>query len=237
MRRWLFALLLSTAAWGVAAASAPPLLAAVEPAPLRELIGGTMASVSWEGRTPPAHAYEWEMFLSLDGGKTFPIRLTPHLALAVRSLRFRVPDLPTGEGRLLLRFGDETRETVVTLTDRVTIVKGSMAPLPLRFALRPNEAARPGEPGVTLWTEGDPQGVRQETYAAELPWTSIHGLSPAPRLRQPQARGPRSSRLQPLQPDALGTERVARAGTNPETGLPSPPALQPIRQRIGRQNE
>src|SRR5437764_9664912 len=82
------------------------------------LRAGDMAELAWEPFSQtglPGHAEEWEAFLSFDGGATYPVRLTPHLDLALRRVRWQVPAIPTDDARLLLRFGDERRETAVAL--------------------------------------------------------------------------------------------------------------------------
>jgi hypothetical protein len=44
-------------------------------------------------------AVEWEAFLSLDGGRTYPVRITPHLDLSIRRrFHFQVPAFPTRDG-------------------------------------------------------------------------------------------------------------------------------------------
>ena len=40
-------------------------------------------------------AEEWEAFLSFDGGATYPVRITPHLDLELRRVRWQVPAIPT----------------------------------------------------------------------------------------------------------------------------------------------
>src|SRR5690606_37397472 len=79
------------------------------PASGATLPAGGKVRVAWE----PGPAFdrlgvvdEWEIFLSLDGGRTWNIRLTPHLALERRDLAIELPDLPVPSARLLLRVGD-----------------------------------------------------------------------------------------------------------------------------------
>src|SRR3954471_17871563 len=38
---------------------------------------------------------EWEAFLSVDGGKTYPVRITPHLDQDLRRFTWQVPSIPT----------------------------------------------------------------------------------------------------------------------------------------------
>src|SRR5690242_19787531 len=96
----------------VATVEAPVRLAA--PAPEAILQAGGMAEIAWEplaGLARIGPFEEWEAFLSLDGGKTYPLRITPHLDRDLRRVQWRVPPVPADDARLLLRFGNEGRET------------------------------------------------------------------------------------------------------------------------------
>jgi hypothetical protein len=139
--------------------------------------GGT-AELAWEPREAFAlgQAEEWEAFLSFDGGATYPVRITPHLDLKLRRVRWQVPAIATNDARLLLRFGDERRETTVELPQRFAIVEAPWA-APLfglfggdahRVAL-PGEPALPGQPGVVAWVEGSRQGGALRAVVAAPP--------------------------------------------------------------------
>ncbi|MGH7488313.1 MAG: hypothetical protein ACREMY_22350, partial [bacterium] len=149
---------------------------------------------------------EWEAFLSLDGGATYPVRLTPHLDVDLRSIRFQVPSIPTANARILLRFGDERGETAIELPERIAIVAASPVEAPAqamkllraRRAFEAGEPALPGQAGVVSWVEGSRRGgdLRQ-VVAAESP-----GLQARPELAAGHAEdavlgcipAPRSSR-------------------------------------------
>jgi hypothetical protein len=125
------------------------------------LVAGELAVVEWQ--EAPAGAEEWEAFLSVDGGRTYPLRVTPHLDLSIRRFSFQVPSLPTRAARVLLRFGDERREVEVETPQRFSIVAGGPAAwTPPRTALSRGEKARPHEEGVVFWVEGarDGSGLR-----------------------------------------------------------------------------
>jgi len=149
-----------------------------EPAPARldspsdaaPLVAGSRAELSWSP-TPSlgrlAAAEEWEAFLSLDGGATFPLRLTPHLDRDVRHFRFVVPQVASDDGRILLRFGDERRESAVLLPQRFTIVAAAVTVLvdgttmgPARAASGVGEPALAHHAGVSAWVEGTRRGAR-----------------------------------------------------------------------------
>jgi hypothetical protein len=199
MRRALPFLALAGLAW--AAVVSPPALhaagwendrgkslEAIEPAvtPIRltapaagaTLTAGTTADLAW---TPLpslarlARVEEWEAFLSLDGGATYPLRITPHLDQDLRRVRWQVPAVPAADARLLFRLGDERREVVVKLPQRFTIVAAPVLETPFLLAgVAPSrgEPALPGSPGVLAWVTGSRRGgaLRQMIAAAGPGW-------------------------------------------------------------------
>jgi len=67
---------------------------------------------------------EMELVLSLDGGATFPIRVTGELSPGSRTLSWRVPALPTGHAVLALRAGDDGEsetETILAVSEPFAI--------------------------------------------------------------------------------------------------------------------
>jgi hypothetical protein len=197
MRCSRFPLLLAGLAWSLlawrsaaASAEAPP-VRLVAPRAGEALVAGSTAEIEW---TPLdafhrlSKAEEWEAFLSLDGGKTYPVRITPHLDRDLRRFRFQVPPVPAADARILLRFGDERRETAVELPQRFVIVASTFPEKGFAFAsLSPSrgEAARPGEAGVAAWVEGSRRGgsLRQRIAAAP---PCLHALfEPAAAVPEP----------------------------------------------------
>ena len=132
------------------------------------LAAGSTAELEWAplarfSQTPQIE--EWEAFLSVDGGVSYPLRITPHLDQDFRRIRFQVPPVPTDDARILLRFGDERRETAVELPERFSIVVSPAAfpALGLTFglarrAVSSGESALPGQAGVVAWVEGSRRG-------------------------------------------------------------------------------
>jgi hypothetical protein len=53
---------------------------------------------------------EWEAFLSLDGGESYPVRLTEERTPESTRLTARIPNLPTKAARILVRAGGEDEE-------------------------------------------------------------------------------------------------------------------------------
>ncbi len=142
------------------------------------LIAGSTAEVEWApvaGFAGLPKSEEWEAFLSVDGGATYPVRITPHLDSDLRRFRFLVPPIPTADARILLRFGDERRETAFELPVRFAITAAPVAipqeMFPLaRTAFAAGEPALPGHAGVVSWIEGSRRGVElRQVVAAEAP--------------------------------------------------------------------
>ncbi|HSS75140.1 MAG TPA: hypothetical protein VLV54_00175 [Thermoanaerobaculia bacterium] len=215
MRRHLLllALALGLAAPAAGMRSASTLVQLEAPRAGATLRAGDTAELAWEPREPFARldalgqAEEWEAFLSFDGGASYPVRITPHLDVRLRRVRWQVPAIPTDDARLLLRFGDERNETTVELPLRFAIAEAPWA-APLfggvaRHAALPGEPALPGQPGVVAWVEGSRQGRDLRAVVAAPPpslestvrtpathsETALLGTSPRP----PSPRGPVTS--------------------------------------------
>jgi hypothetical protein len=102
------------------------------------------------------------------------------LGLGLRRFSFRVPPFPTGDARILLRFGDEKREEIeVDTPHRFTIVLGNLPLLEPRLpALGRGESARPGEPGVVAWVEGDRSGRGLRYVVGRVEALSLAAVEP-----------------------------------------------------------
>jgi len=95
----------------------------------------------------PADAEELEIVLSLDGGRSYHVRVTPELDAREREYRWRVPDLPAARARLMLRIGGEAGERVGALSREFRIEHAEGVP-------RPEPGFREGQ----FWTGLDPLG-------------------------------------------------------------------------------
>ena len=128
----------------------------------RELRGGHFATFTLDARYVDAHAEEWEAFLSVDGGRFYSVRLTPHLDIAVRSYDILVPNVDSNDVRLLIRTGNERVEKLHAVPTQFRIHADADAVLPLAQAANSApEAARPGEAPVVVWA--DAEGVESSS--------------------------------------------------------------------------
>jgi hypothetical protein len=174
-----------------------------------------MAELEWAPLAGFEHPEieEWEAFLSLDGGATYPVRITPHLDQDLRRVRWQVPPFPARDARILLRFGDERQETAVELPARFSIaaphagLPGLERTLSLasRSATR-GEPALPGHPGVVVWMEGSRRGGALRQRLADEP----AGLTPLVDLPTTHAEAAEAAPLGPesLEP-GLASDRAA----------------------------
>ena len=250
MRRSARLLTLACFVWGLLALAstgrAGETVQLVAPAAGRALAAGSMAELEWApeaGFSRLPHVEEWEAFLSLDGGATYPVRITPHLDGDLRRIRFQIPPFPTSDARVLLRFGDEHRETAVELPERFAIVASPVempAFLFARRALASGEPARPGHAGVVAWVEGSRRGGGLRQVVAAAPG-GLRG-----RVGLPETHGESavlSSEPSPLQPSGPvpGGGAASSPGAGRRTALwpagTGPDISSDILLLIQRQNE
>lgn len=126
------------------------------------LRGGTQATVSWSAAELPGFVEEWEAFLSVDGGRYYGYRITPHLDLDRRMFTFEVPNVETADARILIRAGNEGREIELQTAQTFVIERDharalAAAPLEIVESER-GESAREGERGVIEWIDGNRDG-------------------------------------------------------------------------------
>ncbi|MDQ3283839.1 MAG: hypothetical protein M3Q69_20750 [Acidobacteriota bacterium] len=179
MRRVLLVAFVLFAALGARAANVT-LVAPQNGAVLR---GGTTATVEWSAPLElPEEANEWEAFLSADDGAYYAYRITPHLSLDHRRFTFEVPNVDARRARLLLRVGDERRETEIDIPVSFAIERDATlaaADVPASIADHERgEPARPGEPGVIEWIDGDRDGGHLQPRNARTP----HALNAAAHI-------------------------------------------------------
>ncbi|HEV7671012.1 MAG TPA: hypothetical protein VGS22_21045 [Thermoanaerobaculia bacterium] len=167
-------------------ADSPRPLRLIAPSAAIPMIAGETAELEWgplASFLDLPNVEEWEAFLSLDDGATYPIRITPHLDRDLHRITWQVPEFPSKTARLLLRFGDERRETSIEMPHRFVILPGiegariaaSRSLTSQAYGL--GEPARPGEPGVVLWVEGSRRGGDLHRVESTAPDSaeSLHG--------------------------------------------------------------
>jgi hypothetical protein len=116
--------------------------------PSVSMAAGTGAEVSLRGASLPDDADELELVLSLDGGRTFPVRLTPALSRRDR-VRFVVPAVPATRAVIAVRAGR-------TGDDEIEVARSS----PFQIHIGPLDAleslvSHDGE----LWTRSARRGL------------------------------------------------------------------------------
>ncbi|HXT22607.1 MAG TPA: hypothetical protein VN923_17785 [Thermoanaerobaculia bacterium] len=234
-----FLCLLSACGAGVLLGAAVPAFAAgdegelarlISPATDASLKAGEDVTLAWEagsGLSAMPHAEEWEAFLSLDGGRTFLTRLTPHLELEMRRVTVRLPELPSDDARLLLRFGDESEEREQVMPGQFRIVAGDAPALTWRLPrLGRGESARPGDPGVLVWVEGSRDGEGWEECEGERAgdvWEPafVHGAVRLRGLGPMPSPSPKLVRAALAAIDSQVVDTVP-AGTPPTYGAKTP---------------
>ncbi|HEX7253034.1 MAG TPA: hypothetical protein VF376_09155 [Thermoanaerobaculia bacterium] len=125
MRGWL------TLAAAVLMGAAPAAFAApgfLRPAASEQLEPGSTVELLWILDGIPSDAGEAELVLSLDGGRTFPVRVTRDFDPATRRLLWHVPALPTNQARLALRAGadEEPDQEALQLISPAFVISGSV---------------------------------------------------------------------------------------------------------------
>jgi len=126
----------------------------VEPSRGATLAGGSTSVVIWSADALPPHAEEWEAFLSVDGGRYYGSRITPHLDVSIRQFRFIVPNVSSRDARIMLRFGNERDETMIEFATNIQITATAASDRVPTVASSIGESARPGDPGVATWVDG-----------------------------------------------------------------------------------
>ena len=132
----------------------------VAPADGVTLRGGSFAELRWSATQLPPATEEWEGFLSIDGGKYYAFRITPHLDINLQRFTFIVPNVDTHVARILIRTGNEVHESHFESRGTFSIVRDPNAELivPRLLQFGRGEAARDGDPAVLSWTEGTRSG-------------------------------------------------------------------------------
>lgn len=91
----------------MASAASPYSAQLISPAPGQVLYPGQKVRVEWRSVLPPVNLLgcEMEVWLSLDGGRTFPMCITPIMDPKAQYFYWIVPNMPTEKAILDIRFG------------------------------------------------------------------------------------------------------------------------------------
>lgn len=104
----------------------------------RPSVGATVTAgerVRLEWPSLPPDVDEFEILLSLDGGASYPIRLTPQLAPGTTVLTWEIPNLPTMAARVRLRAGFDGHEIEGAPSRAFRLLaREDLPPAPLRYA-------------------------------------------------------------------------------------------------------
>jgi len=152
------------------------------------LRGGSFTTLQWTADALPPHAEEWEASLSIDGGRYYAFRITPHLDIDRKHFDFVVPNVDTSDARILIRTGDEKRESLFELPQRFTIVRDARAEVQVPRVLANSgraEAARQGDPAVVAWADGDRAGTRVTLQCSATASTHIAAVANETRTIAP----------------------------------------------------
>lgn len=181
------ALAVAAPAWGFDEISIRPATEApvelLRPSPDEAFVSGRESTIEWHAHRDLSAegVVEWEAFLSFDGGRTWPVRATPHLDVSVSSFSFTIPMVASDDVRIMLRFGDERREVgyvLPTIHRSVVAADTPMRPRTSEPTFEAGEAARPGVPGVVVWVDGSREGRRIVTRTAA--WRPVAASRPGP---------------------------------------------------------
>jgi hypothetical protein len=153
--------LLAVTLLGCASFARAETLRLVSPASGATLRGGSTAELRWSASELPPRAEEWEAFLSVNGGRYYAFRVTPHLDIRLRRFTFVVPNVEAADARILIRAGDEEHETEFAPRGSFAIVRDPDAEVVIPRLLddEGGESAREGDEEVVSWTDGPRDGV------------------------------------------------------------------------------
>ncbi len=188
--------LLAVALFAFASFARAESLRLVSPAAGATLRGGSFAELRWSAEQLPASAEEWEAFLSVDGGKYYAFRITPHLDIDRKRFTFLVPNVDSREARILIRTGDEVHEAHFETNDSFSIARDASAEqlVPPLVQFGRGEAARDGDPAVLSWTDGarNGSGVTRTSSrpvpSSSLGWIASVTANAAPAVLAPAGK-------------------------------------------------
>jgi len=128
----------------------------ISPAPGDVLVAGQRTTVTWEASVSKGFELTWceqELYLSIDGGQTAAMRISPQLDPRAHSFEWTVPNSPTDMAVLDLRFGCEGTypETAHPQTASTFIIAGGIPKPTVSIRSLGRSEAAPGEKVTIGW--------------------------------------------------------------------------------------
>jgi hypothetical protein len=208
----------------------------IEPAQRAEVVAGSTVPIAWDAASIPAGVEEWEAFLSVDGGKSYPIRITPHLDASIHRFNWTVPSLPGADVSILLRFGDEREEAEFPFAGRMritgTIPRATFRePASIRSATKDDHGRT-----LTEWVEGSRAGADLRRVVVGDSWlVADHEWNKGRDHDSTPAIGTSSKRVDgALRTSDRGADRLA--GSQQEKRRPLPLHVAAVLLLTGRLN-
>jgi hypothetical protein len=158
---------------------------------------------------------EMEILLSLDGGRTFQLRVTREMSHGTRELRWRVPNLPAARARLALRVRDrDDNEVVRAVSEEFAILPADTEPLEdlRRFAGEWRAGEALGEIPASAPIEAPGLGGASETLRALDHETDLNRTTHAAHPGVPPETVP--GRAEPAPPERISTPATPRLPAN-----------------------
>jgi hypothetical protein len=148
------------------------------------LESGATVRVAWSvAQTRDREPDEMELMLSLDGGRTFLIRVTRDLPPETLVFAWRVPALPTAHAQLALRTGEGGAEEIALVSGEFAIVAGAATPLEPTAKIAGEWRTRDALDGVAGQRPLDPPALADDSGTV----SSLPRLSPALAPKPPLA--------------------------------------------------
>jgi hypothetical protein len=187
------------------------------PAAGQRLLPGTVVEVDWSCGPATGEADEMELVLSLDGGRTFPVRVSGKLEPSATRIGWRVPSLATLKARLALRAGEREEGS-----ERIRIVSSE-------FEIRPD----PSSPEEDLLRVAGEWRTRTSLLLPESELPTSRTLEPKPTVfagTDPNLAGvsPRTDQLEAPRPKGLEAPVSDGAAAREVGASPIPVRLAPL---------
>jgi hypothetical protein len=158
---------------------------------------------------------EMEILLSLDGGRTFQLRVTREMSDGTRELRWRVPNLPAARARLALRVRDrDGNEVVRAVSEEFAILPADTEPLEdlRRFGGEWRAGDALGEMPASAPIEAPGIGGATETLRALDHETELNRTTHAAHLGAPPETV--AAKAEPAPPQRISTPSTPRLPAN-----------------------